>query len=387
MNAPTSDLAVFWAVVAIRFLIPLFIPRFPLPAILACFAIDAVDQSVFQAFTGLDLSGYQGYDKALDVFYLSIAMLAVLRNWASRPAARIARALFYYRLVGVMAFELSGWRPLLLLFPNTFEYFFMFHECVRSRWSPTRMSARFYLAAAAAIWVVVKLPQEYWIHIARLDFTDVLKAVVLRAGPELGWGGAIAARPLAFVLLVVVCAGLVAIATRAIRRATRPPEHAFRLAADPLPESIDEAREVDRRIAEAWRLFDYHLLEKIVLVGFVTVIFAQVLPGVDASPLQMIWGGAVIVTINAFLRLRWARSGRSLESTLLSFILLSALNVAIVVVAHWSLRQGDGGLNVPAALFFLLLLTLIVTMYDRYRPVFDVRFARQAHCAHVVTSR
>jgi hypothetical protein len=33
---------------------------------------------------------------------------------------------------------------------------------------------------------------------------------------------------------------------------------------------------------------------------------------------------------------------------------------------------------VPAAVFFLLLLSLVVTMYDRWHPVFDVRFGPAA---------
>jgi hypothetical protein len=78
---PTS--AVFLVVVAMRFVIPLFIPRFPLPAILAALVIDAADQTIFQQFTNLNLDGYQNYDKALDIFYLTIAFLAVYRNWTN----------------------------------------------------------------------------------------------------------------------------------------------------------------------------------------------------------------------------------------------------------------------------------------------------------------
>ena len=37
--------------------------------------------------------GYQGYDKAMDMFYLSVAYLSVLRNWTSRPAFQVARFL------------------------------------------------------------------------------------------------------------------------------------------------------------------------------------------------------------------------------------------------------------------------------------------------------
>jgi hypothetical protein len=378
MHASTSDLTVFWAVVVVRFLVPLLIPKFPLPAILACFAVDAIDQPIFQTFTTFDLAGYQGYDKALDIFYLSIAMLAALRNWTRYPAVMIACGLFYFRLVGVLAFELTDWRPFLLLFPNTFEYFFIFYESVRSRWSPARMSTRFCLGVTALIWVVIKLPQEYWIHVARLDLTDVLKVKVMGARLDASWGGTIARAPIAFVILIAMLAVLIVAAGTLIRRLAPPPEHALAMAADPLPKSIDEAWERDRSIARGWRLFDRHLLEKIALVGFVTVIFAQILPGVHASPVQLMRGVGIIVTINAFLRLRVARAGRSWESATLSFILLALANLAIVTVADRLLRRREGGLDVPATLFFLLLLSLIVTLYDRWRPVFDMRFSRRS---------
>ena len=74
--------AVFVLVVGTRFLLPLLIPRYPLPAIVACLVVDGVDQTIFQAF-GYDPPGYQGYDKAMDVYYLAIAYLATMRNWTS----------------------------------------------------------------------------------------------------------------------------------------------------------------------------------------------------------------------------------------------------------------------------------------------------------------
>ena len=64
---------------------------------------------------------------------------------------------------------------MLLLFPNTFEYFFLFYEGVRTRWNPKRLSVAAVIAAAFAIWVFIKVPQEYWIHVAQLDFTDYLQ--------------------------------------------------------------------------------------------------------------------------------------------------------------------------------------------------------------------
>ncbi len=99
---------VFLSVVLSRLLVPLLIIRFPLPAIVACLVIDAVDQTVFQAIApDADLTGYQSYDKALDIYYLVIAYTATLRNWTNQFAVEVARFLIFYRLIGVVLFELS----------------------------------------------------------------------------------------------------------------------------------------------------------------------------------------------------------------------------------------------------------------------------------------
>jgi hypothetical protein len=117
---------VFWIVVMARFFIPLAIPRYPLPAVIVILILDTVDQTIFQQFTSLPLEGYQGYDKALDTYYLAITYLSTLQNWSNDYAFKIGRFLFYYRLLGVAPFELTQLRALLLIFPNIFEYFLSF---------------------------------------------------------------------------------------------------------------------------------------------------------------------------------------------------------------------------------------------------------------------
>jgi hypothetical protein len=375
MHASPSSI-VFWAVVATRFLLPLGIPFFPLPAILGCLIVDAADQPIFQTFTSVDLSQYQAYDKALDIFYLSIAVLTMYRNWKSRPAIQVGRALFYLRLVGVLAFESTGWRWLLFLFPNAFEYYFIFYEAVRSRWSPTKLDANFYLISAGVIWIL-KLPQEWWIHLAKLDVTDQVKIVVLHVPRNAPWLAGIKHSPISFGLMLGALLTFVIIGRAAIHRFAGPPEHARRLKADPLPPDIDEAPERDREMVATWHLFDRHLVEKIVLVGFITVIFAHIVPGVNASPLELVLGTTVIVTINAFLRLRRFRIARSLDSGVLSFLLLLVTNTFFAAAVVPVLRGRGRPVDMTAALFFLLLLTLIVTLYDRWRPVFEYRFRYQ----------
>ena len=173
-----DDATIVVAIVGVRLIVPLFIPRVPLVIVVALL-VDAVDQTLLATLTEVNTGEdgpYQSYDKALDVYYLTVAYLSTMRNWASEGAFRVSQFLFFYRLVGVTLFELFESRALLLIFPNTFEYFFIAYELVRLRWDPTRVSARAWMVVAAAIWIFVKLPQEYWIHIAQLDFTDAVRA-------------------------------------------------------------------------------------------------------------------------------------------------------------------------------------------------------------------
>ena len=196
-------------VIAARLLIPLLIPAYPLPGIIAALVLDAVDQTLFQTFTHLPLDGYQSYDKALDIYYLSIAYISTLRNWTNHFAFQVGRFLFYYRLAGVALFELSGWRVLLFIFPNTFEYFFIWYETVVLWRNPRRLPRAAVVGAAATIWLIIKLPQEFWLHIARLDLTDVLKTALFGAPPETTWGVLFQALPGVFIGAVVASVALI----------------------------------------------------------------------------------------------------------------------------------------------------------------------------------
>lgn len=183
-----------YLLVAARLLLPLLIPRYPLLGILACLLLDAADQSLMQA-VGINPPWYQGYDKALDVYYLSIAYLATMRNWENVAAFQVGRVLFYLRLIGVLAFELTGVRLLLAIFPNAFEPFFIYYELVRRKGNPMRLTRNVMVMVVAIIWLVVKLPQEWWIHIAKLDATDFIKTRILGATLDTSFWRAIIRAP------------------------------------------------------------------------------------------------------------------------------------------------------------------------------------------------
>ncbi len=349
----TSDMVIFWTVVMTRFLIPLAIPRYPLPAILVSLTIDGIDQTIFQQFTSLPLEGYQGYDKALDIYYLAIIYLSTLRNWSNDYAFKISRFLFYYRLVGDTLFELTQIRALLFVFPNTFEYFVIFYEAVRLKWDPIVLTKKKLISAAALIWIFVKLPQEYWIHIAQMDTTDWIKA-----------------NPSNALLLIGYALFLLGMAWWLIRDLP-PMKSGFSIAADIVPvvqkERSGPGTETSfLKINSSDRFFDNALIEKIVLISLLSIIFAQVLPEVRSSNLQLAIGMAIVIIINTALSHWLARRGTHWKSIVREFVIMSIVNLCIVLAFNFLLPRYDGSINLFSTLFFVLLLTLNVTLFDRY---------------------
>jgi hypothetical protein len=359
-GVPVDDAVIVTLIVATRLIVPLFIPRFPLVIIVALI-VDAVDQTVLATWTDVDTGEngpYQSYDKALDIYYLTVAYLAAMRNWKSEGAFKVARFLFLYRLVGVTLFELSDERWVLFVFPNTFEYFFIAYEVVRLRWDPTRISTRGWVLIAAAIWIFVKLPQEWWIHIAQLDFTD---AVGERTG--------------LFVVLGMLAVIVAVVAWHYLRPRVPAPDWAYRFAADALPPEFTTAEARYRsRIARGFG--SRQLIEEAVLLSLVCVIFAIMLPGGEASPLEIAIAVSAIVVANTLVSLVIARrGGLGIRSGAVLYLLRFALNFALL----WAAGQ-IAGEREPAplghALFFAQLITLITWLYDWYRPLYDARFRR-----------
>lgn len=344
--------ALFGVVLAVRFALPLVIFRYPLPGVIGCLVVDAADQTVFQWF-GYDPPFYQSYDKAMDIFYLSIAYVSILRNWASAAAAGVARALFYWRQLGAALFELSGLSWLLLVFPNTFEYFFIAAEGARGRWDLRRIRLRTWVLAAAFIWVFIKLPQEWWIHIAKLDFTDAVR--------EVPWFGPAVAIGLVALVLVLVLV---------VRPRLAAPDHPFTLRAPALPEGMATPDDRRRWLAEHGRVRSWPTLDKAVLVGLLAVIFGSVIPDFDARPLELVGWAAVLVVANAALSLRWVRRGRIANTIPGAVVARLLVNVPLAVLAS---LLASGGTTVPDGVFLAVLFAVVIALYDVYRPVYEWR--------------
>ena len=360
LGLSTADAPVVVVIVAARLLVPLAIPRVPLLIVVAL-VIDAVDQTLLAALTEVNTteSGpYQSVDKALDIYYLSIAYLATMRNWTSDAAFRVAQFLFYYRLAGSALFELTDARVMLLLFPNTFEFFYIAYELVRLRREPSRFTARFWLLTGAGLWVFVKLPQEYWIHIAKLDFTDTV-----RDSPAFGVVVVLALLIAAFVLVRVVYPRLPA------------PDWDWRLTADRLPTSLVESHARYARRLESGRVLTREAFEQVCLLALICIIFASILPGVDATILQIGAGVATIVLANAAISLAAARRGGfGPTSAAGRYAALLGTNVVLIYLANALLGERRT-FEIELGLFFGFLITTLLWLYDAFRPVYDLRFA------------
>ncbi|HMO53707.1 MAG TPA: hypothetical protein PJ994_04320, partial [Tepidiformaceae bacterium] len=255
-----ADGIVIAGVLALRFLLPLSILRYPLPGILAAMLADSIDGAIFDSYTSVSLENYQFYDKSLDIYYLAIAYIATLRNWVDPAALRIAQFLWYYRLFGVALFATMDARVLLFIFPATFEYFFIFYEAVRLRWNPEALGLGTLLGVAAGSWVFLKLPQEYWLHIAEGSTTEWLKESVFGMDPSTPRLEVLAANLWILPVLAAI-AGLVMVAGALALRYGPAPHH---------PLSFDANRYGPAAIGMvgrprlSWPLFSLSVAEKVV---------------------------------------------------------------------------------------------------------------------------
>jgi hypothetical protein len=169
-------------IAAIRIAGSLPVLRWPLAGGILAVVVDLSDLLLRDL---LDLGGipdYQAFDKWIDQVYQATFLIAALR-WAG-VERRIAIGLYLYRLVGFAAFELTGQRAFLLIFPNVFELWFLLVAAIHvARPAFTWRTAS--LAAALGTLVALKEVQEWALHGARLfdgisslEFLDRLRRIV-----------------------------------------------------------------------------------------------------------------------------------------------------------------------------------------------------------------
>lgn len=161
-------------VVAYRALIPLTMLRWPLGGYVASMLADASDVMVLQSATGWGLFsgsiGYSHWDKGLDIWYLTMGLIAVRKFWTEPLARKTAHWLYGWRLAGVVAYFLWPHRVVFVLAPSVFENFYLAWSAIRKWWPSFVLNAR----RLAIILLAVGIPkviQEYLMHYRYVDQT------------------------------------------------------------------------------------------------------------------------------------------------------------------------------------------------------------------------
>jgi hypothetical protein len=95
---------------------------------------------------------------------------------------------------------------------------------------------------------------------------------------------------------------------------------------------------------------------------------------VEAGVFAVAAGIAFLIVADTALSTWLVRRGRAWASARREFAVLAAVNTALILLYAGLLPAGSGSLDVLTALSFALLLTLLVTLYDRYRPIHLARF-------------
>lgn len=165
-------------VIALRIVIPLLILKRPLAGGIIAMLLDALDVMIVELFGPGGMGDhYHSIDKILDLYYLGLEAWVAM-SWVERLPRLTAIALFAYRVIGVILLEITNWRPVLFVFPNLFEHWFLF-VLIRNRWFPKlRLDTWKQVALWLFILYIPKLGQEYLLHVAEAQPWDWIKGTL-----------------------------------------------------------------------------------------------------------------------------------------------------------------------------------------------------------------
>jgi len=164
-------------VILIRLLVPLSMLRFPLFGAFLSILADISDVLLFEYFgKALGDTYYHSFDKIFDLYSLTIALYVSLQ-FKDKLAKKILTALYLWRLAGVALFTVFAYlgeiiRPIMVLAPNIFEYYFIAYLII------LKFDKKFKLNKKSAIilFIVIGIPKvihEIIFHLAYQDKTWV----------------------------------------------------------------------------------------------------------------------------------------------------------------------------------------------------------------------
>lgn len=164
-------------IILVRLVVPVLVWWFPLLGSLLGILADNFDVVILDSMGVKDYTMYNPIDKGLDT-YLYFIQFLTLSRWLNTRAKKVGRWLFGYRLLGVILYELTQWRWLLVVFPNVFvTYFIVYLICLNwFKFDPmkTVKSAIIFLILLA----IPKIIQEYLFHVVQIPLYATLRPLV-----------------------------------------------------------------------------------------------------------------------------------------------------------------------------------------------------------------
>jgi len=149
----------------VRVLGSLPVLRWPLAGGILAVLADLSDLLLLDLLDWGGVADYQSFDKWLDQVY-QVCFLAVALRWRGVERG-VATGLYLFRLVGFVAFELTGNRLILFVVPNVFETWFLAVAVLHAvrpgfSWTPART------VVVLAITTGLKVLHEWAIHVGRV---------------------------------------------------------------------------------------------------------------------------------------------------------------------------------------------------------------------------
>jgi len=186
-------------------------------------------------------------------------------------------------------------------------------------------------------------------------------------------------KPAEFTSLTALLFAVLALAlyflVRYLRRVTPRPDHPLALRADAYTDKPTDAQMTAARVVWLERIFDRDLFEKVVLLSLLLIIFSNIIPTIDTRPLTITLQVLVLLVYNTSVSHLLARRGTTIASGIVHLAVMWLGNFAFIFLA--SFLPGVR-VNLFNAVFIVTLLSLLVTLYDRYRVFHLARFERKA---------
>jgi hypothetical protein len=107
------------------------------------------------------------------------------------------------------------------------------------------------------------------------------------------------------------------------------------------------------------------LIEKVTLLALLSIIFAEILPTVTLTALEVAIGIVAIVAANTVITARYVRDDAVRAGR---FAALLAVNLGLIYIGSRLLSDAED-FPLATGLFFAFLITLLLSLYDLYKPI------------------